>query len=151
MDTLQALLASTGFSTLLITIFGAWQNRKINRIKTEAEANTAEADYSERIIKQANERVDQAIDDRNRAIADRDRIRNERDAAYGEIKVQRKAKQEWREKFYAEQESKHALHLKLKDTELKMSEERSFRCEVEDCPNRKPPRKRVELNKKETK
>jgi hypothetical protein len=148
MEIIKLLLASAGLPTLLVAILGFFQNRKINRIKEEAAINTAEVDYSDRIIKQSDERVKQAIEDRNRAISDRDRIILERDAAYIEVKGQRKAKQEWRDRFYSEQEAKHAIHIELKDAILKFNEEKTFRCEIESCTKRRPPRKIIEKIKK---
>jgi hypothetical protein len=67
-------LANAGFTALLISIIGYFQNRKINRIKAEAEANTAEADYSDRIIKQSDIRVEQIVKDKKDTIEERDRM-----------------------------------------------------------------------------
>lgn len=126
-----SLLAAVGSSGILITIVTAWLNRKV----TKGIANNSNADYADKIIAQADRRVEQALTDKERAL-------QERDNAYTESKGQRKAKQEWREKFFAEQKSHHATQLELKDALAKLAEAEWHRCETNGCERRVPPRKR---------
>lgn len=102
---------------------------------SHAEADSTSADYAEKIIKQSDERVAQALADRDRAVT-------ERDAAYVEAKGQRKAKQEWRGKFLAEEKEHHATQLTLKDTEGLLKEAKWNECKVNGCVKRVPPRNR---------
>ncbi len=81
--------------------------------------------------------------DRDRAIADRDYALKERDDAYLEAKAQRKAKQEWREKYSEEEKAHHATQLQLKCTEGLLREADWNKCEVSGCANRMPPRSRT--------
>jgi microcompartment protein CcmL/EutN len=113
---------------------------KINESQAEmnfAQADSTSADYAEKIIKQADERVTQAL-------ADKERSMTERDAAYTEAKAQRKAKQEWRDKYFDEQKAHITTQLELKDTQGRLSEEAWHRCETNGCANRIPPRSRTE-------
>jgi hypothetical protein len=150
---LTNILIQTGALTGIIGGLGAlgakWVNRRLDRTiekinLSQAEMNkaqatateqTSEADYAEKIIKQSDERVKQALDDKERAVS-------ERDAAYAEAKGQRKAKQEWREKYFEEEKAHHATQLSLKDTEAKLAEAEWHRCEVNGCSKRMPPRSR---------
>lgn len=105
-------------------IVTGWQNRRINK-----------ADYAGKIIEQSDKRVDQALADKDRALA-------ERDDARSDAKGQRKAKQEWRDKFFTEQKAHHETQLTLKDTSAKLAEADWHRCEQNGCKERIPPRKR---------
>ncbi len=126
------ILTAVGVNSILLAVIAFFQNRHINNATAKATERSTEADYTKRILEQADDRV-------NQAIADRDRVVKERDEAYLEAKAQRKAKQEWRDKFFAEQAERHAVELKLKDSEAERIKERYYRCEVE-CPGRVPPR-----------
>jgi hypothetical protein len=130
MDWTTIIVAFVANGVLLGIVTGL-QNRRINR----ASANNSDAEYSSKIIQQSDERVRQALDDR-------DRVMRERNDAYEESKGQRKAKQEWREKFHDEQKTHHETQLLLKDTENKLSEAEWHRCEMNGCTRRIPPRKR---------
>lgn len=125
-----SLLSAIGFSGIVTAIVGTFQNRRINR----ATADSSVTEYTTRIIEQSDARVKQTLDDRVRAF-------QERDEAYAEAKEQRRAKQQWREKFYAEQRSKHEIELKLKDVEAELQQSEWFRCETIACTKRVPPRK----------
>jgi hypothetical protein len=139
MDILSIITAIAG-SGILTAVVGFFQNRRINQASAVAAERTTEADYTERILKQADDRVAQAL-------ADRDRAFKERDDAYAESKLQRKAKQEWRDKFFAEQAAKHSLELELADTKAMLKEERWHRCEAPACNERKPPRNEAQKEK----
>ncbi len=131
-----------GGGGIISSIVMAYMNRRVTRaqaLQIESQAKTGNADYADKIIEQANERVSQAL-------ADRDRALKERDDAYIESKAQRKAKQEWREKYNALVQEKHTLELDNKDLLAKLNEADWHRCEVNGCGNRVPPRTR---NKKE--
>ncbi len=124
-------VVSSGAITAVVTWF---QNRRINNATARATSYSSESDYAEKIIAQADKRVEQMMEDRKRAL-------QERDEAYKEAKVQRKDKHEWRQKFFDCQAEKHELELKLKDVDAQLAEERWRRCDVDDCPQRRPPRK----------
>lgn len=115
------LLSALGIGGVLQFVVTAIFNRKSNN-----------ADYAQKILDQAEIRVTQALDDR-------ERVTKERDEAREEAKGQRKAKQEWRDKFLNEQRLHHETQLALKDTQSKLVDERWYRCEIK-CPKRKPPR-----------
>lgn len=125
-----SLLSAIGFSGILTAIVGAVQNKRINK----ATADNSSADYTSKIIAQAEDRVNQVLEDRARML-------QERNEAYTESKGQRKAKQEMREKLHAEQTLRHETELKLKDAEAKLQEAEWFRCETIACNKRVPPRK----------
>ncbi len=104
---------------------------------SRAAANNSDADYAEKIIRQADDRVAQYR-------ADMELVRTERDQWQEESKGQRKAKQEWREKYEEAVARTHELELALKDMESKCRESEWHRCETNGCKNRIPPRKRQE-------
>lgn len=121
------LASALGISGILQLIVTAFQNRKINK-----------ADYAQKIIDQCEQRVKQALDDRDEA-------RKERNEAWADAKGQRKAKQEWRDRYFAEQKVHHETQLTLKDTLTKLAETEWHRCEVNGCKDRMPPRKREQI------
>lgn len=125
-----SLVSAVGINTLAMAVITGIQNRRINK----AAANNSNADYAQKVIAQADERVAQAISDRERAIS-------ERDAAYAESKGQRTAKREWRDKFYAMQDANHELELKNHSLVSSLNEANWHKCEVNGCIKRTPPRK----------
>lgn len=131
MDGWVSIITAVVASGILTTIITAIQKRGIVR----ATANNSNADYTSKIIAQSDARVAQALEDKNRAV-------KERDDAYADAKGQRKAKQEWREKFFAEQKAHHEAQLTLKDTLAKLASAEWHRCDKNGCVDRKPPRKR---------
>lgn len=148
MDIANTLIQLGGLG-VFTSLFAWLGNRKLNRTIAEmntsaakktladaeisrAEADSTSADYTEKIIKQSDERVMQALTDRDRAIS-------ERDAAYAEAKGQRKSKQEWRDKFLDEEKAHHATQLSLKDTEGLLKEAKWNECKL-NCAKRVPPR-----------
>jgi hypothetical protein len=135
MDIQSILVAFAGSSTFT-TVLGWRVNRKLNAIaaqKAEVEVKSDTADYTAKILDQADKRVEQTIADRERAIS-------ERDKAYTEAKEQRKAKQEHRQNWLNEQAKSHRLELQVKELEGRLREERWYRCETIACQRRVPPR-----------
>lgn len=114
----------------------------LNRRVTRAQANNSDADYAEKIIKQADDRVAQYR-------ADMELVREERDKWQEESRGQRKAKQEWRGKHEEAVSRIHELELSNKDKDAKLAEAEWHRCETNGCANRIPPRKREAATKKE--
>lgn len=131
------ILSAVGVSGVITGVLALFQDRRIRKATAVASERTTEADYTTKILEQADERVKQALDDRERAFA-------ERDKAYTEAKEQRRAKQEWREKFFCEQEAKHALELERAELNAQLQQERWYRCEKPMCKARRPPRKEAE-------
>lgn len=125
------MLSAAGVAGVLTTVAQALVNRKMNK----ATANNTEADYTKKIIEQSDARAAQYKEDANL-------FRKERDEAREESKGQRKAKQEWRDRFYESEKARHALELELSDERAKRAEERWHRCEVNGCNDRMPPRSR---------
>ena len=125
------ILSTAGVASVLTTVAQALVNRKMNR----AAAKNTEAEYTKKIIEQSDARAAQYKEDANL-------FRKERDEAREESKGQRKAKQEWRNKFYESERVRHALELELSDERAKRAEDRWHRCEVNGCGNRLPPRSR---------
>jgi hypothetical protein len=126
---IQSILISFAGSSVLTSIVGWLVNRKLNIIaaqKAEVGVKSDIADYTAKILLQAEERVKQALSDRDRAI-------RERDEAYMEAKEQRKAKQEYRDKA-------HKLEIRAKELEFRLKEEQWHRCEAVSCKDRIPPR-----------
>lgn len=132
---LQLLLAvvTSGIITAVVT---GIQNKRI----TNATANNGNADFTAKIIEQAEQRVKHAIDDRDRALA-------ERNDSYAEAKGQRKAKQEWRDKFLKLEKESHTKDLRIKDLEAALAQAEWDKCTVNGCSGRKPPRNRDENDK----
>lgn len=124
-----SLVSAIGFSGILTAVVTGIQNKRINK----ASANNSDADYSAKILAQADERVAQALSDRDRAM-------KERDEAYAEAKGQRKSKRDWREVSVALEREKHALQLEVKDLSAKITVLEWHKCEVTGCANRMPPR-----------
>lgn len=114
----------------------------LNRRVTRAQANNSDADYAEKIIKQADDRVAQYR-------ADMELVREERDKWQEESRGQRKAKQEWRGKHEEAVSRIHELELSNKDKDAKLAEAEWHRCETNGCASRIPPRKREAATKKE--
>lgn len=104
--------------------------------------NNSDADYAEKIIKQADDRVAQYR-------ADMELVREERDKWQEESRGQRKAKQEWRGKHEEAVSRIHELELSNKDKDAKLAEAEWHRCETNGCASRIPPRKREAATKKE--
>lgn len=125
-----SLLVAIGASGIITTIVTAVLNKRI----TKAQAKNSEADYAAKVIAQCEERVKHALQDRDRALEERNEAREE-------AKGQRKAKQDWRDKYIESTEALHALKLQFKDEEKATAEANFHRCEVRGCKERKPPRK----------
>lgn len=131
-----SIITAIGGSSALAGVFSWLSNRRMN----DAQANNSDADYAEKIIKQADERVAQYKADADAARADREELRRERDKWMEESRGQRKAKQEWRGRYEEAVARVHKLELSIKDMDAKMAESEWHRCEVMACRKRKPPR-----------
>lgn len=122
-------MSAIGVSGAVTAVVSGLLNKRI----TTATANNSTADYTEKIIRQADERVAQAISDYNRAI-------KERDEAYAESKGQRNAKRDHRKLAEQLREENHQLQLRVKDVESKLAIAEWHRCEIVACAKRVPPR-----------
>lgn len=68
---LVSILTAIGASGVVTAVVSWVQNRRINNATAYAATHNAEADYTCRIIEQADKRVAQALDDRDRAFRER--------------------------------------------------------------------------------
>jgi chromosome segregation ATPase len=134
------LISAIGGGGLISGVFQWLGTRKLNK-----------ADYAERIIEQCDKRVAQYEKDYEQMRGDRDSLISERNAAQEEAKIQRKCKQEWRSKYEESVSRIHELEMTLRDAQHNKVIGDWFRCEVNGCAKRIPPRKQEneQKNKKD--
>jgi septal ring factor EnvC (AmiA/AmiB activator) len=126
-----SIITALGLNGVLIAVLGWWRDRR----KDNIQADTLEVAKVDQIIAQANARVKQYIDDATR-------LRSERDEARNECKGQRKAKQDWRDKYMETQQNLHDNELENSELKSQLREARFHVCTVNGCVKREPPRNR---------
>jgi hypothetical protein len=133
MDWQNILAMALGGGGVLSGLFGWLSSRKT----TNAQANVTSADYADKIITQADKRVEQYQ-------TDAETWRAETAKWQEEGKIQRKAKQEWRTKHEEAIARIHELELAIKDKETTIVRLEFDKCLIPHCKARRPPRREPE-------